>query len=368
MKHLQTSNKRYLFLVAFFFSVLFYTSYSSVPFIALSQVLWFYQTREGKKKNVFFSFLLLNGMILILILPWLCFLGLNYKGESLTVPYHTEDPGPLTNILYGLIHDWAMFPILLIISVILLLLFPLFSTTKKNALVLLCLLIFPVGGLYVFCKVWGITHFITSRYFINLLPLFLISLYSSAIDIEIKFQKISIWIRPSILLLILFIISNLLFLSYYYDSEKMDFRRLTTYLKTHLKEKDKIFVVSPSLMPGLLHYFGNIPIGRQDILYPIIESGEIVGYYSPLVYEHSTYSIYYSKRCCNQYVADGSRLWIIVFKQLAKDFKKGSPAVLKESFNGKVLNLHRFPTDASMYLFLWDPRLPDEKGVDIPIG
>jgi len=169
------------------------------------------------------------------------------------------------------------------------------------------------------------------------------------------------------LLWILFIVSNLLFLPYYYRSEKMDFRGLSTYLKAHLQERDKIFVVSPSLMPGLLHYFGNIPIGRQDILNPITESGATVGYYSPLVYEHSIYSMYYSKRCCNQYVADGNRLWIIVFMQLAKDFKKGSPAVLREAFDGKVLNLHRFPTDASMYLFLWDPKLPNEKGVDIPI-
>jgi hypothetical protein len=58
---------------------------------------------------------------------------------------------------------------------------------------------------------------------------------------------------------------------------------------------------------------------------------------------------------------------LIVFKDLAKDFKTSSPAVLKGYFDGSVLNLHRFPTDASMYLFLWDPKSPEEKGIDKPI-
>jgi len=31
------------------------------------------------------------------------------------------------------------------------------------------------------------------------------------------------------------------------------------------------------------------------------------------------------------------------------------------------LNLNRFPTDASVYLFLWDPSAPNEKGIDLPI-
>ena len=38
LKHLQTHKKQYLFLVAFIFSILFYTSYSSIPFIAFSQI------------------------------------------------------------------------------------------------------------------------------------------------------------------------------------------------------------------------------------------------------------------------------------------------------------------------------------------
>lgn len=56
MRHLQTSKKRDLALVAFFFSLLFYTSYSSIPFIAVSQILWFYRTNEEVKKTQSFLF------------------------------------------------------------------------------------------------------------------------------------------------------------------------------------------------------------------------------------------------------------------------------------------------------------------------
>jgi hypothetical protein len=367
MRFLKTSRFVYVIITAFCFAVLFLTSYTSIPFIVFSQILWLYQGRGNKGKKMLFSFLLLNGLTLLFILPWLCFLGMNYSGQPLTIPYHQEDPGSLSSVLYGLFHDWAASPPLLIVAVILLILSPFFSNKRRKAIILLCMLVFPVGALYLFCKVWNITHFITSRYFINFLPLFLFSLFSTVAALEVKFQKLKKWARPSILLLIFFVVANLFILSYYYHSEKMDFRGLAAYLKANLREGDKVFVVSPALMPGILHYFGNIPIGRQDILYPIAESGGKVGYYSPLFYKHSIYSMYYTKQCCNQYIADGNRLWIIVFKQLAKDFKKSSPAVLKESFNGKVLNLHRFPTDASMYLFLWDPKLPEERGVDLPI-
>jgi len=40
---------------------------------------------------------------------------------------------------------------------------------------------------------------------------------------------------------------------------------------------------------------------------------------------------------------------------------------LKGYFDGSFLNLNRFPTDASMYLFLWDPKSPEERGIELPI-
>jgi hypothetical protein len=60
-------------------------------------------------------------------------------------------------------------------------------------------------------------------------------------------------------------------------------------------------------------------------------------------------------------------LWIIVGKGSAKEFKKNSPCVLKGYFDGSFLNLSKFPEDASIYLFLWDPLSPNEKGIGMPI-
>jgi hypothetical protein len=77
--------------------------------------------------------------------------------------------------------------------------------------------------------------------------------------------------------------------------------------------------------------------------------------------------IIYSKNCCTEYVADGSRLWIVVGKWTARQLRETSPCVLRGYFDGSFLNFNRFPTDASMYLFLWDPSSPGEKGIDIPI-
>jgi hypothetical protein len=47
--------------------------------------------------------------------------------------------------------------------------------------------------------------------------------------------------------------------------------------------------------------------------------------------------------------------------------KGTTPAVLKGYFDGSFLNHDRFPADGSLYLFLWDPRSPNEKGIDLPI-
>jgi uncharacterized membrane protein len=46
LKYLKTSKTRYLVLAPFFFATLFYTSYSSIPFIVLSQILWFFALSE----------------------------------------------------------------------------------------------------------------------------------------------------------------------------------------------------------------------------------------------------------------------------------------------------------------------------------
>jgi hypothetical protein len=61
-------------------------------------------------------------------------------------------------------------------------------------------------------------------------------------------------------------------------------------------------------------------------------------------------------------------LWIVADKKNAKLLQESLPCVLKGYFDGSVLNLNRFPTDASVFLFLWDPSSPNEKGVDLSLG
>src|SRR4030042_5979352 len=224
IKHLKTSKQRYLLLVALFFSALFYTSYSSIPFIVLSQILWFYRPSEEAEKPTLSSFLTLNGLILLFCLPWIIFLAANYKGQHLMDPLHTESPGSFGYILYGVLHDWVPHAPLMIVSVILLILFPIFSKFSKNVLILLSVFAFPIGGLYLFCKLFNVTHFVTSRYFINFLPLFFITLYLSLEAMEFRFERLKRFLRPGFLFIILFITSNLVILPLYYRCERQDFR------------------------------------------------------------------------------------------------------------------------------------------------
>src|SRR4030043_327495 len=50
----------------------------ALPFIALSQILWFYRTDENKKYPSLFSIFILNGLVILLCIPWLTFLAFNY--------------------------------------------------------------------------------------------------------------------------------------------------------------------------------------------------------------------------------------------------------------------------------------------------
>jgi uncharacterized membrane protein len=366
MKHLETSKKRYLLPAALFFAILLHTSYSSIPFIALFQILWFYRVNEDDKKSCFSSLLIFNGLIFLFCLPWFLFIGLNYKGQPLMDSFQAKFLISFWEILYGVLHDWVPHIPLMIVSVILLILLPVFSKNWRNPLVLLGLFILPIGGFYLYCKVFNITHFISSRYFINFLPLFFITLYLSTNAIEGRFQRLRRVIRLKFLFIILFIASNLVILPLYYRSEKEDFMGLVNYLKTNLREGDKLFDVSfMGYMPGILHYFGEYPEGRHYIIsFRKFSTGE-VEYRSSFTYQNKVFTIYYSKTCCHQYVVDGGRLWIIGGTKTAKLMKGNSQIVLKGYFDGSFLNFNRFPTDASIYLFLWDPTSPDEKGIDM---
>jgi 4-amino-4-deoxy-L-arabinose transferase-like glycosyltransferase len=367
MQHLQTNKQRYLLLVALCFSILFHTSYSSIPFIAFSQILWFYRPNEESKKPKLSSFFFLNGFILLLCLPWILFVMLNYKGDTIMDPLHTEGTGSLLFILYGVFHDWVPHTPLMIVSVILLILFPFFSENKKAALILLAVFILPIGGLYLFCKLFNITHFISSRYFINFLPLFLITLFISLNALEVKFQIFKRFMRAKLLFVILLIASNLTILPLYYTSQKQDFRGLVSYLKSNLRVGDKIFDGNGGYIPGILHYLGAHPLKRHHIVSFSQKSEKEFEYNISFYYQGNIFTIYHSKNCCHQYISDGNRLWVILQKAETKNILNNSPLVLKGYFDGSFLNFTKFPADASMYLFLWDPSSPDEKGIDMPI-
>ena len=119
--------------------------------------------------------------------------------------------------------------------------------------------------------------------------------------------------------------------------------------------------------PGILHYFGVYPEKRHyEIPYYKVSENEIE-FRKSFVFQNRNYTVYYSSTCCNRYIADGSRLWIVAGEKNAKKIKGNSPCVLKGYFDGSFLNFNKFPTDASLYLFLWDPKSPGERGIDTPI-
>jgi hypothetical protein len=368
IRHLKTSQKRYLLLVALCFSLSFLTSYSSIPFISLVQVIWFYRPDKAIKKPTFSCFLLLNILILLFCLPWITFLLVNYKGQTLMDPFHIESPGSLGNVLYGIFYDWVPFNPLMTVSLILFILFPFVSKNKINALILVSVLIGPIAGLLLFCKLLKITHFVTSRYFISFLPLFFITLYLSLDALQLKFGKLKRFIRLEFLFVILFIASNLILLPLYYYHEKQDFRGLSNYLKVHLIEGDNIFDWNSLVTPGILHYFGIFPKGRQYVA--SFKNDPIKGFEfkKSFIYQNKTFNIYHSTTCCMQYITEGRRLWIIVVgRSTAKQIQDNFTIAFKGYFDGSFLSTSRFPTDASLYLFLLDPRSPYEKGIEIPI-
>jgi mannosyltransferase len=367
MKHLKTSKKLYLVFVALFFAMLFHTSYSSIPFIALSQILWFYQTDENRKHPSISSIFILNGLIIFICIPWVTFLAFNYKGQPVSDLRNLQDPFSFWSMMYGIFHDWMPYAPLMISSIILFILFPIFTKNRKNALVLLSLFICPIGGLYLYCRLFNITHFVTSRYFISFLPLFFITIFLSLHTIEAKFEIFKNFIRLKFLFVILLIVSNLLILSLYYRSEKQDYRGLVTYLKGQLQNGDKIIVGNPLYISVMLHYFGVYPEGRHYVIPAWKVSDKEFEHKVTLIYQDIKFSIAYSQSYWFKYFSDGSRLWIAADKTNAKMIMEKVPCVLKGYFDGSFLNFNKFPTDASIYLLLWDPGSPNEKGITMPI-
>jgi hypothetical protein len=174
-------------------------------------------------------------------------------------------------------------------------------------------------------------------------------------------------INLRLVFVVLFIASNLVMLPLYYRSEKQDFGGLVNYLKTHLREGDNIFDWELAYMPGVLHYFGVYPKGRHQSIPFHVDQEKGVEFRKSFVFQNRTFTLYHSKACCAQYVAKGGRLWVLAEKGAARKLKEDAAFILKGYFDGTYLNFNKFPYDASIYLFLYDPKFPEEKGIDISI-
>jgi len=283
-------------------------------------------------------------------------------------PLTIQDVGSLQSLLQAMLNDWVPFSPLSVASVILLVLLPVFSRNKKNAFILLTISVVPILGLYFYCRLFNVTQFITSRYFISFLPLFFVALYLSLEAIELRFGRLKRLARPSLLFLFLFVSSNLIILPFYYKGEKQDFRGVVNYLNSHLRDGDKICVGTFTYIPGILHYFRVEPKNRHySIPYSWITPGKEFEFKVLLTSQGRNFFIYHSNIPHSRYVADGSRLWIVVGEGSTAEEIKGNPScVLKGHFDGSFAMFRRFPSDASMYLFLWDPQFPLEKGMDMP--
>lgn len=365
IKYLQCSKHIYLFLTSLSYSILFYTSYSSILYIFFSQILWFYRFSPESNKPTFRSFFLMNSLILLLCLPWMIFLGLNYKGQPVMNPFHTEDPGSLWSIMYWILNDWASNILVMSNSFVLLILFLCFNKDKRNTFLLFSLIFLPITSLYLFCNIMNITHYFTSRYFVNLLPFFLIVIFFSLKVIENRFQRLKKYLNLTLLFTLLFVGSNLVILPLYYKSQKQDFKSLVHFLKTQLRPGDKIFDGDRIYTPGILFYFGIDPVSHHYTARIDKQGGKVVGLKRPFYYNNNEYIIYYSNTCCEQYIADGSRLWIVVGKSGRLEVEKNLSCKRMGYFDGSFLNYNKFPADASMYLFLCDPSPSNQNRKDI---
>lgn len=282
-------------------------------------------------------------------------------------PFHIEGIGYFWSIFYQVFSDWLPYPPLIIVAGILIFFSLSLSKFQKNEFLMLATIILPIVVLFLFCKWFNVTHFITSKYFINFLPIFLIFIFLSAQSLEDKLPQAKRFFRFKMLFIILFIVSNLAILPLYYQSEKQNFRDLVAFLKGQLIEGDKIIDFERMSTLGILHYFGANPEGRYFILDFMRVTGREIEYRKSFLYRNIKFTIYHSTQCCSQYLNDGNRIWIITSKWGAKKIKDEVPCTLKGYFNASFSNVGRFPSDASIYLYFWDPKAPSDKGMNVPI-
>jgi hypothetical protein len=171
-------------------------------------------------------------------------------------------------------------------------------------------------------------------------------------------------VRPKLLFLIFLVASNLIILPLYYRSEKQDYKGLVTYLKGQLRDGDRIVVGNAMYINVVLHHFGIYPKSRHYVIPARRVSQDELEYNVDGIYQNVRFAVTYSKSHWFKYFNDGTRLWIVSDKANAKILRERFSPILKGYFDGSALNMERFPSDASLYLFLWDPKSPGEKGID----
>jgi hypothetical protein len=154
----------------------------------------------------------------------------------------------------------------------------------------------------------------------------------------------------------------------YYRSQKQDYRGLVAYLRGQLHDGDRIVAGNPVYIGIMLHYFGIYPEGRQYVIPGWRVSENEIENRFVLGYGERRFTVLSSRSHWFKYLADSGRLWIVADKENAKIIKERLPScVLKGYFDGSFLGLRKFPEDGSIYLFLWNPKSPGEKGIDMPI-
>jgi hypothetical protein len=115
------------------------------------------------------------------------------------------------------------------------------------------------------------------------------------------------------------------------------------------------------------HHLGVYPEGRHYVIPKWRVSESEFESRVDLSYRNIPFTIIHSTSHWFKYLGEENRLWIVADKTNAKIIKERLPCVLKGFFDGSFFNLKRFPTDASIYLFLFDPLSPGEKGIDMPV-
>jgi len=135
-------------------------------------------------------------------------------------------------------------------------------------------------------------------------------------------------------------------------------------LNEYIKDGNKIIVANSSDIVGILKVY---PKHRHYFL-PTrsFSHGEIETRIS-LNSQNREFTISHSKTYWNQYLLEENRVWLVVGKIDARTFKRNSQFLLEGYFDGSFVNRTRFPDDASLYLFLWNPKSPEEKGIKMAI-